>query len=518
MYKILSKKSVRCRSLIVLFFVFFNNAGFAQKEEGKTWHLQKPGGEFYGVNATSASCPSPRAKVIVAVLDAGTDVQHPDLKDNIWINEDEVPGNGIDDDNNGYIDDINGWNFLGGKNGNVDYETIELTRLYRLPKTMMPQGVKYKTIKKNFKKEKKRAEKNARWLIGVRNDFDGMVKKLGSDTPSVEQVKAYEMPGLISKSVKNALVYSMTNGVSYHSFMKSIYAAADEMDSQLKYHLNPEYNPRSIVGDDVNNLNERNYGNNDVKGGVSLHGTHVAGIIGAVRNNNLGGDGVTSSVRLMILRIVPSGDERDKDVANAIRYAADNGAKVINMSFGKDYSPNRDVVEAAIQYASAKDVLFIHGAGNEGRNNDIYENYPTAFLRTVNLKESNWIEVGSSNNDGSASSFSNYGLKSVDVFAPGMNIYSTLPDSAYGFESGTSMASPVVAGVACMIRSCYPELNAVQVKMAILKSVEKNNDMTTLPGSRKTMVPFSSLSVTGGIVNAQKAMEIASGMANRKSN
>lgn len=508
-----SKLSTKNSLLIAILCIFTYGSSYAQIETNKKWHLQKPDDKYVGVAATTEMCTASPQKVIVAVIDGGTDPSHPDLKENIWVNEKEVPGNGIDDDKNGYVDDISGWNFLGGKSGNVDHETLELTRLYRLPKSMMPEGIKYKEIKRAYKKEKRSADRSARQLFAIRDSFRVMLQKLGTDNPKPDQVEAYVMQGRLNNAIKNSLVYSMRKGTSYNGFMKLINDASDQVESELNYHLNTEYNPRTIIGDDISNDKESGYGNNDVKGGEAAHGTHVAGIIGAVKNNELGGDGVAAAVKLMIVRVVPDGDERDKDVANGIRYAVDNGAKVINMSFGKDYSPDRAIVEEAIKYAASKDVLFIHGSGNDSRDNDLGYNYPTPFLLSTNSKADNWIEVGSSNKDGSASDFSNYGVKSVDVFAPGMNIYSTLPDSAYGFLSGTSMASPVVAGVACLIRSCYPQLTAVQVKEAIMKSAEKRDELTPLPGSRKKLVPFFTLSVSGGIINAERAMAIASGMA-----
>jgi subtilisin family serine protease len=498
-------------SLLFLFiFLLFDHAS-AQDEKERTWHLQKPGGTYAGAAVDSVQC-IPSHKIIVAVLDGGTDITHPDLADHIWINEDEIPGNSIDDDNNGYVDDVHGWNFLGGKTGNVDHETEELTRLYRTPKSQLPAGIKYKSIKKEYRKELKHAKHNAAFFLGIRDSFNLMLQRLGTDAPTAEQLQAYPMSGKLNNSVKKSIVFALQNGITYNRIMDVINEAAQEAENDLKYHLNVDYNPRSIIGDDITNVNERNYGNSDVKGGAPLHGTHVAGIIGAVRHNGIGGDGITDNVQLMIVRIVPDGDERDKDVANGIRYAVDNGAKIINMSFGKAYSPDRAAVEQAILYAASKDVLLVEGCGNDGQDNDTHPDFPTAYMLSTKSRIANWISVGSSNMDGTASDFSNYGSQSVDIFAPGVNIYSTLPDAKYGVESGTSMASPVVAGVAGLVWSCFPQLSAVQVKEAIMKSVIKNDALTPLPGNKKKVVPFSSLSVSGGIVNAERALKEAAAL------
>ncbi|HRO72206.1 MAG TPA: S8 family serine peptidase, partial [Saprospiraceae bacterium] len=290
---------------------------------------------------------------------------------------------------------------------------------------------------------------------------------------------------------------------------------------------NPDFDPRkTIVMDDYNNPRERNYGNNDVTGPDPLHGTHVAGIVGAVRNNNIGMDGVATNVKLMSVRTVPDGDERDKDVANAIRYAVDNGASVINMSFGKGFGTHKDVVDEAVKYAASKDVLLVHAAGNSAQNNDVVASFPnapydkkTGFLFfKKNRMAKNWIEVGALNyKDGedAAAPFSNYGQTRVDLFAPGMKIYSTMPDNEYAELQGTSMAAPVVAGVAAVIRSVYPKLTAEQVKEAIMKSVTPLNHNVKVPGT-KEIQPFSKLSVSGGVVNLYNALVYASTMKGKK--
>jgi subtilisin family serine protease len=295
----------------------------------------------------------------------------------------------------------------------------------------------------------------------------------------------------------------------------------DYFMAKLKYHLNPEYNSRSIVGDDYQNVKEKGYGNNDVTGTFAEHGTHVAGIIAANRTNNLGIKGIADNVRIMVIRAVPNGDERDKDVANAIYYAVENGARVINMSFGKDYSPHKEAVDAAVKYAEDKGVLLVHGAGNDGKNIDDADNYPTREISTKKVAN-NWLEVGASSWGDAArfvGDFSNYGKKSVDVFAPGVDVYSTIPRHGYKSNSGTSMAAPVTAGVGALLLSYFPELTAEQVRDIILKSTVKYKGlMVNKPGQGKkpAMVSFEELSVSGGIVNAYEAVRMAESLAGSK--
>ncbi len=269
------------------------------------------------------------------------------------------------------------------------------------------------------------------------------------------------------------------------------------------------------VKDDYFNIKDRFYGNSNLMGDPYFHGTHVAGIIGAGRGNEKGMDGIANAVKLMGIRVVPNGDEHDKDVALGIRYAVDNGAHIINMSFGKRVSPERKMVEDAIRYAESKGVLLINAAGNDGADVDSLPNYPTPFYMKANKRASNMITVGASGatEAGLIAAFSNYGDQTVDVFAPGVSIYSTLPENKYSPLSGTSMATPVVAGIAALIKSYYPNLTAKQIKSIIEQTVTKINFPVTKPKSGGEKVAMTELCRTGGIVNAYDALL----MAERKS-
>ena len=339
-----------------------------------------------------------------------------------------------------------------------------------------------------------------------------MIKKIGKENPTLKDLEDFKPQGDREVAVKNALL-GILKEMDFKSFYENqILEGIKYYNNQINYNYNVDYDPRSIVGDDPNNSNERFYGNNDIKGPDALHGSHVAGIIGADRSNILGIKGVADNVLIMGVRNTPNGDERDKDVANAIRYATDNGAKVINMSFGKAYSWDKAIVDEAVKYAVSKDVLLVQAAGNDNKDIDIEPSFPSRKYLNGEMASS-YLTVGASgfvDDETLKASFSNFGKTTVDVFAPGVNINSTTPENAYKLENGTSMAAPVVAGLAALIRSYYPKLTAVKVKEIILKSVVKiNHNVNYLKGTEQVSVPFAEICVTGGIVNAYNALKLA---------
>lgn len=463
--------------------------------------------------------------VIVAVLDGGVDINHEDLKTLIWVNKKEKAGNGKDDDKNGYIDDIHGWNFLGSAKGSINYETLELTRLVRrdnakfanadatsVKASDLPAFEAYQKNKAELEKQLEEAKQGLQRFGSIKTAIDDVVKKIGKEKPTAADFQSF-VPGTdMEKNVQRIMVSQLKNNTFEEFYNSQVIPGYDHFKSQVEYNLNVNYDPRSIVGDDPNNSKERFYGNNDVTGPDAMHGSHVSGIIGADRTNNLGIKGVADNVLIMGVRNTPNGDERDKDVANGIRYAVDNGAKVINMSFGKGYSWDKAVVDAAVKYAVSKDVLLIHAAGNDNKNLEVEQNFPNPQYLDGGVAAS-WITVGASGwlNDGTIkANFSNYGKTTVDVFAPGVNINSTVPGSKYEKLNGTSMAAPVVAGLAALIRSYYPKLTAVQVKDIIMKSVVKVDQTVKVEqGDATNAIPFSDLCVTGGIVNAYNALKLA---------
>lgn len=465
------------------------------------------------------------SEIIVAVIDGGTDIQHEDLKNVLWVNKGEIAGNGIDDDNNGYIDDVNGWNFIGGADGkNVDQDNLEMTRLLRKYQAEFAEldaddvegdsekAARYKLyqeLKTTVNSNKTLYKKFADQLENVTIQLDKIVKSTGKKDPSKEEVDAWVPNNDMATRIKSGVMRQMKEGRSFKSIYDEIAEQYKQVNDFASYHYNVDFDPRPIVGDDYSNSSERYYGNNDVKGPDAGHGTHVAGIIAAGRNNKIGMNGIADNVRIMVVRVVPNGDERDKDVANGIRYAVDNGAKIINMSFGKAYKWNKAVVDSAVSYAVSKGVLLVHAAGNDGENNDEDANYPNDSLGNGNFAQT-WIEVGASAPPRKklATDFSNYGSHNVDIFAPGYQIYSSTPENHYEYFNGTSMAAPVTSGVAALVWSYYPKLSAMQVKEILMKSAVVYTKKVPQPGSGKK-VKFTTLSVSGGVVNAYKALQLA---------
>lgn len=468
--------------------------------------------------------------VIVAVIDGGLDVNHEDLKDVIYVNPKDKAGDHKDNDHNGYVDDVHGWDFIGGDSADVHYDNLELTRLVRenTPKyanadtTKMTASEKrdyqkFQDMKTDLENQLTDANNNLRGIMGFKSYLEEVVKKIGKENPTLQDFEDFTPTGGAETQIKKVMLNVLKSGGSYQDLVNGeLKDAIDHYETLAKYQLNVDFDPRSIVGDNYNDDTQRFYGNNDVTGPDALHGTHVSGIIAAERNNNLGIKGVADHVKIMAIRTVPDGDERDKDVANAIRYAADNGAKVINMSFGKAYAKDKKAVDDAVKYAVSKDVLLVHAAGNENANTEVANNYPNRRYADGGVADA-WIEVGAStaiDDENLKASFSNYGKTTVDVFAPGQDIYSTVPGNAYKDESGTSMASPVVAGLAALIRSYYPKLSAVQVKDCILKSVVKvNHNVKIVDGQDTKEVPFSDLCITGGVVNAYNALKLAASLS-----
>lgn len=468
--------------------------------------------------------------VVVAVIDGGVDVQHEDLKDILWINPKDNDDNGKDDDKNGYIDDKYGWNFLGNANGeNVNHDKLEVTRLIAkyepkyisvLPSTPLSEGerrefVAYQKMIADYASKMQEAQLGKFNYGRLKQEIDNIISKLGKDTAAITKADFDNFKATSDgEKIAVRVAKEELKTTPFEKFYNDLKDADKHFSDQLQYHLNKTYDPRPRIGDNYEDGMERIYGNNDVKGPDAEHGTHVAGIIGAKRNNDKGINGVSDQVQIMSIRVVPNGDERDKDVANGIRYAVDNGAKIINMSFGKGYVYNKKIVDEAVKYAVEKDVLLIHAAGNDGKNVDITQNYPTKYytdsLNATTGEASSWITVGATGwkiDSDLLAEFSNYGYKSVDVFAPGVSINSTVSDSKYKDQQGTSMAAPVVAGLASILRAYYPSLNANEVKDIILKSVTKVDQKVKVQqdGSTKK-VYLDEISVSGGIVNAYNAI------------
>ncbi|MFK7755314.1 MAG: S8 family peptidase [Flavobacteriales bacterium] len=465
-------------------------------------------------------------EIVVAILDSGVDIYHEDLQGKIWVNEDEIPANGIDDDKNGYIDDVNGWSFIGGEGGDVNYDNLEFTRIYKklkakyegksadnISKSDKKDYAKYLRFEEQYKKRMEDAEAEYNEFMQIYMAYQQakalMQEKTRKEDPTLEELAKVKTENEMEEAFKAFVMEIKSAGAE-----SQLEEGKEHYESAIKYMYNLDFDSRGIVGDNYEDVTEKYYGNNNVKGPDSRHGTHVAGIVAAVRNNKLGAQGIAHNVKIMSVRVVPNGDERDKDVANSIRYAVDNGAHIINMSFGKSYSPNKGVVDEAARYAASKGVLLVHAAGNSSKNIDQKNNFPNDTPREGGKQISSWIEVGSSSwmeEPMSVSSFSNYGKKSIDIFSPGSDIYSTTPENNYERLSGTSMAAPVVAGVAALVWSNNPELSAVELKEILIDSaVNKKKIKVDLPGESTDLVKFKKLGKNGGIVNTYNALKLAS--------
>ena len=449
------------------------------------------------------------AKVIVAVIDSGVDINQQDLKPSIWTNKKEIPNNGKDDDKNGFVDDIHGWNFLGNSNN----ENLELTRLLKKGDDGSETYKKALAVYNAKLAEANDLKENVDVILKADKTVRDFLKK---DNYTISELK--DMPSVkfeLFDAKRIMLSYSSQKGDSFHEDLKSY---QDYVYDKLDYNLNKDFNPRKLVGDNPEDITDKKYGNNIVYSKDrkdSLHGTHVAGIIAQTRNNGIGGDGVADNIEIIPIRAVPNGDEYDKDIALAIRYAVDNGAKVINGSFGKDFSPHAQWVYDAIQYAASKDVLIVHAAGNDSKDIDTKPNFPTDEVNGAEIAD-NVLTVGALNyefGDKIVAKFSNYGKTNVDVFAPGVKIYATVPESKYKYLQGTSMASPNAAGVAALIREYYPNLKAAQVKQILMQSGTPLNLEVTVD-EKEIKIPFTDACLSGKIVNAYNALKMAEEMSN----
>ncbi len=529
--------------LFIFYFLLFQTT-FSQTIN-KQWYLEDPQQDSVLGISIAKAYQFLKGKnftpVIVAVIDGGIDTIQEDLKNILWTNTKEKPANNIDDDHNGYADDVHGWNFLGNKNGtDLSNAPGEKTRVYYHFKNKFAG----KIINVDSLNEEERFQYNTwlkaaqemtltgedEWEEKVMSQALKTLQKQDTILQNAMQKKEYSIGDVENFIPSNTeakkakytyltcmKMFQVTSDVTNTSILSDLAEETDGKKKDIEEKQNaPEDMRAKIIGDDYYNINDRYYGNNDVMGPSALHGTHVSGIIAAQRNNNIGIDGIADHVKIMMIRAVPDGDEYDKDIALAIRYAVDNGAKVINMSFGKYFSPEKKWVDDAVKYAEEKDVLLVHAAGNESKDVDTVANYPNDDLIFLHETATNFINVGASGDahiaDGKLIAyFSNYGAQGVDVFAPGIKIYSTLPGtSTYGYESGTSMAAPVVSGIAALIRSYYPQLTAVQVKEILIRSATQITDSSKIldPGTSKP-TSMKNLCRAGGIVNAYAALRLA---------
>jgi cell wall-associated protease len=534
-------------------FVFAQGTS-AKTELPKGWHLlDKEKDGFYGISVNRAYDFAKLKKlksktVLVAVIDSGVDTLHEDLKDILWVNPKEIPGNGADDDHNGYADDVHGWNFIGGKDGtNVKDDSQEEARVYYAFKSKFDSaGLDTTSMSAGDKDNYHMWLKARKTIMGDGSDngidlyqlhralsasirSDSILQKaMGKLEYTGNDLDTFQTRTTETKSAKTWFLYmfkadkimDMTN----QSFLTEFKEEVDAEDKKAAVKESaPEAYRKEIVKDNEDDFSDRYYGNTDIMAGDPMHGTHVCGIIGAERGNGKGIDGVADNVRIMMIRVVPNGDEHDKDVALGIRYAVDNGARVINMSFGKNLSPEKPWVDSAVMYAESKGVLLVCAAGNDNADIDTTDHFPNPHFRRSTTTATNWITVGASSDplaepgfSSLTASFSNYGKNEVDVFAPGTRIYSTVPGNKYENLQGTSMAAPVVTGIAALILEFYPNLTPQQLKYCIEKSAIAPATKVKVPGSENTLVNLSDICRSGGIVNAYEALKLASAISTGK--
>lgn len=459
-------------------------------------------------------------KVIVAVLDSGVDLKHEDLDGVLWTNKGEKPGDGKDNDNNGYIDDIHGYNFL-GESYNEQLEAARIVKL-KLGDTAMQAKAKTK-VDAEYGKAVQNKQQYEQILQSVKNADAAVKKELGKDSYTKEDLATIKPKDEAMQQNVAMLTQMFTFADTIPDVYEELEGGITYFSDQANYNYNVSFDGRKVVGDNPYDITDTKYGNGNPqsRSKEESHGTHVAGIIAAERNNGKGANGVANNVAIMSVRAVPNGDEYDKDIALGIRYAVDNGAKIINGSFGKSFSPKAEWVYEAIKYAAEKDVLFIHAAGNDGANLDEPDepSFPNDQVNNGPEIADNVITVGALNPKYGGellAEYSNYGKVNVDVFAPGTDIYSTYPNNTYEYSPGTSMAAPAVAGIAALIRSQYPKLTAPQVKKIILESGLAPVTKVMLGGDTAKQASLKEISTSGKIANAYNALIMAKGVASGK--
>ncbi|CAM1341203.1 S8 family serine peptidase [Tenacibaculum amylolyticum] len=501
-----------------------------QLKSKKNWHLKDietdtlPGISLNRSYATILK--NKRGKdIIIAVIDTEVDIHHKDLQNTIWVNESEIPNNGIDDDKNGYIDDVYGWNFLGNKKGeNNRFINFEYTRILKQTskdfKNLTPKDAVLKNEKKlqlhNRAKEaydkrmqidsagKANYDKLYTLYFEAKNKIYPYLKERVFNQKSVDSLKKLKPEGI---NDFHFFIWSDCLKNNINDALVTKYR--DNANERINKMLNLAYNDRSIQGDNENDISDTDYGNNNVSGNIDFleHGTKMAGIIANITKN--------TTIKIMPIAISAYGDENDKDIALAIRYAVDNNAKVINMSFGKEFSTHKKWVDDAIKYAEKNNVLIVSSAGNFGNNLNIESHYyPNDRGEKDSNISDNFLLIGASTytlNKKLKAKNSNYGNIDVDLFAPGTNIFTTNTQNRNTFSGGTSSAAAITSGVAALLYAYYPSLNASQIKSILMNSGIAYTIPVSTPekDDKSKLTPFNQLSKSGKILNAYNAFIMA---------
>jgi subtilisin family serine protease len=526
---------MRCFSIYLFFLCTFSAYAQPDKPVAPDWHyLDYKTDGYLGISLKQAYELLKNKKstpVTVAVIDSGIDTLQPDLRPVLWTNPKEIPNNRVDDDGNGLVDDYYGWNYLGAPDGeNLAMSISDEYRTYHRFKNAfennngkkIPDSLSWQY--REWKRAKTRLEEgfnNAQKIIdAVRKNFS-LISDANTAMQQITGKTVFDLKdldSLKSNPVIKDLIGLWRNLLSEQPFgnnqalMKDFTNYKQSLEDDLiKLTMPPDEARDNLLKDNGYNINTIHYGNHNLTTHSGYHGTSVSSIIGAVRNNNEGIDGIADNVKIMMIRGILGKDEFDKDVALSIRYAVDHGARVINMSFGKYISPDKRWVDEAIEYALSKDVVLVHAAGNDASDNDSTDNYPSSHTIKGKLLP-NLIQVGASGDESLGrlvASFSNYGKKTVDVFAPGMQIRCAIAGQGVEISSGTSLASPMVAGIAALLRSYFPHLSATEVVEIIKESGTVPPKKVLMPGDDKKPVALSELCATGKIVNAANAVRLA---------
>jgi len=478
----------------------------------------------------------PKKQIKVAILDTDFDLNHNMLLDLIAINKDEISRNNKDDNQNGFVDDYAGWNFLGIKNKDsaLAHVLMEETRILR-----KFDSLSYQTLKKRNKIPFK--------YIEVKSSFDSIVKSLQRDINpyiNIEENYTYVMDTLRKLipdkiSLSSLTDYKTQNDtiMGYVNFAKYYYEndfPYDEFIDYLKLKklsldicMNLSYDNRMLLQDKPNNLRDKNYGNPIFGKNIQLlsHGTTVSGVIAhaLLDSSNTKNKNTIPNYPIKILPITFTGigDFTDKDFYLGFKYAISNGANIINISQGKTFSMTPKILFKALKLAKRRNVLVVMSAGNQAMSLDENWRFPQSISKLYEKNFSNVLIVGASSkklNKNLLDEDSNYGLKSIDIFAPGEDIPTTLPNNEFTTKSGTSFAAPIVTNVAALLWSHYPKLKASEIKKIIMQSgaeydglvnvpcdLEKNQFCKNNPQKQK----FNLLSRSGKIINALNALKLA---------
>jgi hypothetical protein len=453
-----------------------------------------------------------KKNIVVGVIDSGIDTTLESVRPALWSNPKEKP-DGKDNDGNGYVDDLHGWNFLGTADGTFNMtsagtqEFREFKRLYPKYKHVNAEEMANNAEYQYYLAMRKAAGINgylrayafAQQKAMARHAIDSIAQAMpgiDADTMCVTNVMRLDVNEPRWESWVSAQIADIVRSggsMTWAKFKQRQQAALQLMQNRIAS-IERDIDKRTLMGDNMNDASDIHYGNNTLTVDGCEHGTFVAGIIAGQTPDDKRYEGICPEAKIMTIRICPDGDEYDKDVSTAIRYAVDNGAKVINMSFGKYTSPQADMVNDAIAYAARHDALIVQAAGNDHKDIDRANYFPTAVDKQ-GRRFDNYIRVGATDMHGHASKISNYGARNVDIFAPGEYIASVFPGNKKDLSQGTSLAAPVVAGVAAMIRCYFPRLTATEVKHILMESASRMDEQ--------------GLSVCNGIVDALAAVKMA---------